>query len=281
MKPVVLYKVLSNHLRDLARLRLPIASLYERFKHNTYPDRSVEDLPTVFKPNEDEPFKPNREHLRGTFDGDLTLPSGQTPLVRTKTQREVEEMFVYKEPKLKHLNEGYSREKELMLLKDELHSDQLVEAYDEILKFNNQASEYNYMVEVFHEFQKQFLGGVDSELTNSDSWVSLYKQFDSDHDNLLNKTELRTMLMACQAFEHRLTHADAEFVFRQIASCNDGGSGKHITPKVWLEWVRAMRRRRFTSLIHFSEKYEIYQMPTDTPEQLQARSIALARFNEK
>lgn len=133
MKKVVLYKVLSNNLRDLSRLRLPIASLYERFKHNSFPVKSVEELATVYKPTSDEPFNPTREHLRATFEGDYA----HNILLKSRTEREVEEIFVYKEPKLKHLNEGYSREKDLMVLKEELRSDQLVEAYDEILKFNN------------------------------------------------------------------------------------------------------------------------------------------------
>ena len=43
--------MLSNELTDLARLKLPIASLYERYKYNDFEERDISELPTASNPS--------------------------------------------------------------------------------------------------------------------------------------------------------------------------------------------------------------------------------------
>lgn len=48
-----------------------------------------------------------------------------------------------------HLNAEYSREEQLRKLGLEVEDRSLLLAYDDILKFNNWANEYNYIIQVF------------------------------------------------------------------------------------------------------------------------------------
>jgi hypothetical protein len=112
----------------------------------------------------------------------------------TESEKEVGKMFWHKEPRLNHLNPEYSRQEELRKIKGELECPRLIQAYDDILKFNDQANEYNLMVDVYQTMQSVHMGGVGSDLANRDAWLKLYKKYDSDNDNLLNKAEFRTLV---------------------------------------------------------------------------------------
>jgi hypothetical protein len=67
----------------------------------------------------------------------------------TKKEKEVEEMFWHKDPRLMHRNKEYNRETIMNQLKVNETNHSLIEAYNDIIKFNEDASEYNIMVEAY------------------------------------------------------------------------------------------------------------------------------------
>ena len=48
-----------------------------------------------------------------------------------------------------HLNKEYSREQQLNLLRLETADKNLIIAYDDIIKFNNYANEFNYIIDLY------------------------------------------------------------------------------------------------------------------------------------
>ena len=60
VQELVMYQVLSNQLVDLARLRLPIAYLYERYKYKDFPAKEPSELATATKPPSDKVMKEGR-----------------------------------------------------------------------------------------------------------------------------------------------------------------------------------------------------------------------------
>jgi len=142
----------------------------------------------------------------------------------TKDEKEVGQMFWYKEPRLMHLNPEYSREKVIKQLKIEIEDPERIIIYDEIIKFNNWANEFNLMVDLYHQLQIKYMGGKNSDLVNQESWIELFKKFDKDNDNLLSKVEFREMIKQCGQIGTRATDADTGFLFRVIASTGQGGT---------------------------------------------------------
>lgn len=58
-------------------------------------------------------------------------------------------MFSFTEPRLMHKNGDYSRESVIKSMKLETDDPRLIQVYDEIIKFNNWANEYNLILEVY------------------------------------------------------------------------------------------------------------------------------------
>lgn len=221
---------------DLARLRLPISSLYERYKHNDFQEMEVRHLPTSRGPDEQMTGIEYQKYERHV--GSFRPLEPQKKL--KEGEAEIQQMFWFQDARLMHLNEEYSREQQLKLLRLEVGENDLLLAYDDIIKFNNYANEFNYIVDLYSAFQAVYMGGVGSDFVNEASWTELYRQFDSDKDNLLNKVEIRDMIRGCGekaekeiavrgrrdkndkfsdivAYK-RATDAETDFVFRMIAS---------------------------------------------------------------
>ena len=126
-------------------------------------------------------------------------------------------MFWFNDARLMHNNPEYSRAERLRELGLEVEDRALLLAYDDILKFNNWANEYNYIIQVFRSIQDSFLGGTESDFSNEASWLDLFKKYDADGDGLLNKAELRVLIRNTQAFK-KATDAETDFIYRLIAS---------------------------------------------------------------
>ena len=94
-----------------------------------------------------------------------------------ETEKKVEEMLWHKDPRLMHRNKEYSRENVLKKLKLETNNYSLIDAYDDIIKFNNNASEYNIMIEAYRELSIKHFGGVDSIFANEEGWENLMKKY--------------------------------------------------------------------------------------------------------
>ena len=126
-------------------------------------------------------------------------------------------MFWFNDARLMHNNPEYSRAERLRELGLEVEDRALLLAYDDILKFNNWASEYNYIIQVFKSIRDSFLGGTESDFANEASWLDLFKEYDADGDGLLNKAELRVLIRTTPAFK-KATDAETDFTYRLIAS---------------------------------------------------------------
>ena len=116
-----------------------------------------------------------------------------------------------------HHNPGYSRAERLRELGLEVEDRALLLAYDDILKFNNWASEYNYIIQVLKSIRDSFLGGAESDFSNEATWLGVFKDYDVDRDGLLNKAELRVLIRNTPAFK-KATDAETDFIYRVIAS---------------------------------------------------------------
>lgn len=84
-------------------------------------------------------------------------------------------MFWFQDARLMHLNKEYSREQQLNLLRLETADKNLIIAYDDIIKFNNYANEFNYIIDLYEAFQKVYLAGIGSDFVNEASWTQLYR----------------------------------------------------------------------------------------------------------
>jgi Ca2+-binding EF-hand superfamily protein len=102
-------------------------------------------------------------------------------------------VFAFKDPRLRHLNKGFKREElQVSFIQFNSPTEQIKQALDEIIKFNCMTLEFNYMHDLF-----QCLGNLAIERTGSYDWGGLFSFYDKNHDNLLDKNELRGMVINC------------------------------------------------------------------------------------
>jgi hypothetical protein len=113
---------LSNELKDLAKLRLPINLLYERHVHEF--KKLVPAGEQVAKMSEEE-----------------------------KKMMERDEVFTFKDPRLRHLNNNFKREELQVEFVQFGNQDGIRKAIDQIIKFNCMTDEFNYILDVFHHVQ--------------------------------------------------------------------------------------------------------------------------------
>jgi hypothetical protein len=144
----------------------------------------------------------------------------------------------------------------------------LLLAYDDILKFNNWANEYNYIIQVFRSMQDSFLGGTESDFSNEASWLDLFKKYDADGDGLIRNTP---------SFK-KATDAETDFIYRLIASSGQGGQGRQLTPRVWLDWSKGLRGKREASLLYLSQLLDIKGMPVATADDISTKAYAEGEF---
>ena len=92
---------------DLARLDIPIASLYDRFSYHLFPAKEVTEISTSSNPGKDLPSheQDKMERLQGSFENKPTL---RHPMTQDKENQE--KMLWHKEPRLMHRNKDYTRE---------------------------------------------------------------------------------------------------------------------------------------------------------------------------
>ena len=90
--------------------------------------------------------------------------------------------------------------------------DGVKKAIDEIIKFNCFTLEYNYMHELFTK-----MNTLAVEKTGSYDWASLFSLFDKNKDNLLDKNELRELVLACGPKYAEVTEAEVAFIFNVMS----------------------------------------------------------------
>lgn len=153
-------------------------------------------------------------------------------------------------------------------------------AYDDILKFNNWANEYNYIIQVFRSMQDSILGSTESDFSNEASWLDRFKKYDLDRDGILNKAELRSLIRDTPSLKEA-TDAETDFIYRLIASSGQGGQGRQLTAKVWLDWSRGLRGKREASLLYLSQLLDIKGMPVETADDISTKAYAEGDFERK
>ena len=101
-------------------------------------------------------------------------------------------MFAFKDPRLRHMNKNFKRE-DLQLNQLEFNNSESVrKAIVEIIKFNLMTLEFNYMHDLFNH-----LNFLAVKRTGTYDWGGLYTFDDKKMDYLLDKNELRQMIVDC------------------------------------------------------------------------------------
>ena len=124
-------------------------------------------------------------------------------------------VFSFKDPRLHHLNAGFSRS-ELQIRNIEQFSDdpvKLAAAIDDIIKFNCEVNEYNYMNDLAKKFKKVLVPKVLG--TKHCDWNSLFQKYNSQKDGLLIKQDLKQMML--DSGLSKVTDAEMDFAFNPIA----------------------------------------------------------------
>lgn len=123
----------------------------------------------------------------------------------------MDSMFSFKDPRLRHLNPNFKRE-ELQVPVFESVND--VEAFrsaiDSIIQFNLNVNEFNYIHEFFYR-----LNDLVVEKTGGFNWAKLFTVYDKNNNNLLEKTELKEMLIDSGLKD--ATDCEAAFAFNVVS----------------------------------------------------------------
>ena len=72
--------------------------------------------------------------------------------------------------------------------------------------------EFNYMHELF-----QHLNGLAVKRTGTYDWAGLFTFYDKNLDNLLDKNELRNMIVECGGSFAEVTEAEVAFAFNVMS----------------------------------------------------------------
>ena len=96
-----------------------------------------------------------------------------------------------------HKNPPYSREEAVKQISRETHNPELIRAYTDIVKFNEDQNERNYIIDVYRALRDEYLGDQGRDFVNQDAWSRLLRKFDIDKDGSLNYDEITKMLHQC------------------------------------------------------------------------------------
>jgi hypothetical protein len=155
---------------------------------------------------------------------------------------EADSIFAFKDARLRHLNKGFKREELQVSFLQFAVSEQVREAIDEIIKFNCMTLEFNYIHDLF-----QCLSDLCIERTGSYDWGGLFSFYDKNHDNLLDKNELRGMVSSCGPTFAEATEAEVQFIFNVMSFFE-----RHLKKATFLDWVQSMLGRDKKKLIYYS-----------------------------
>ena len=163
--------------------------------------------------------------------------------VEEKNQLDSENVFDFKDPRLRHLNKSFKREElQVSFIDFGSNKDSVPRAIDEIIKFNCMTLEFNYIQDLFTQ-----LHSLAIEKTGNLDWAGLFSIFDHNHDNLLDKNELRAMIKECKETFAEVTEAEVAFAFNVMSFFQ-----KFLKKTVFLEWVQSMLGRSKKQLIYYS-----------------------------
>ncbi|CDW73821.1 UNKNOWN [Stylonychia lemnae] len=240
----ILYKALSNELRDLAKLRIPLNLLYQRHKY------IIPTLPATDLTNEEDQKK-----------------------------HDMESLFEYKDPRLRHLNKNFSRE-ELQVRNLDFVNDKVgfKAAIDEIIKFNCQVNEFNYMHDLFQRMNKLLI-----EKTVSYDWIKLFDLYDKDlKKNILEKSEIKKIMVDAGFTE--VTDREAQFAYNVISRFT-----YKIDRAQFMAWIdvifinfqndyQSMIGKPKLQLIYYSQYIDPATMRITSAEELKLRSEKESKF---
>ena len=113
---------------------------------------------------------------------------GKEPTPEEMKKQEMDKIFSFKDPRLRHLNKGFRREEQQVREVDFADDPGAFKAaIDEIIKFNCFTNEFNYVHELFSRISDKLI----IEKTGGYNWVSLFTLYDENKNNLLDKPELK------------------------------------------------------------------------------------------
>lgn len=177
----------------------------------------------------------------------------------------MDNIFAFKDPRLRHLNKNFKREELQLKNLDFVHDkEEFKNAIDEIIKLNCNTNEFNYIHELFTKMS-------DLVLSKTGNWASLFTMYDKNKDNLLDKLELKDLIKDCGFTD--VTDAEVGFCFNVISFFS-----KHINKKVFLDWVSSMIGRPRKKLIYYSQYLDIHTMRMRTQEDMKQKMEKESQF---
>ncbi len=95
--------------------------------------------------------------------------------------------------------------------------------------------------------------------TGTYDWSGLFTFYDKNVDNLLDKNELRQMIVDCGGAFSEATEAEVAFAFNVMAFFQ-----KYLKRDTFLEWIRSMLGRTRKNLISYSQILDIHNMQVNS-----------------
>ena len=128
---------------------------------------------------------------------------------------------------------------------------------DEIIKYNQFTTEFNYMQEVSHRFINNLM--PETKRQQRPDWAALFFRYDTDEDGLLTKKNVAKM-MADAGMTHA-TDAEEKFVFSVIAKY------KLTCPlPLFQSWGQMMEGKTQKKLILYTQYLNTVKMCLEQPK---------------
>ena len=149
-------------------------------------------------------------------------------------------------------------------MRPEVSDKQLEQAYEAILKSNEEADEHNYRLDFYRALMNRHLGGAGSDLVNKASWVALFKKYDHDNDQTLNFEEFKSMAKEVRIKDRKPSDVEVEMLARQINNTEHQGGIGEISEENWVRWILYMEGKKERTLIFLEQARDLKNMPMNT-----------------
>ncbi len=123
-------------------------------------------------------------------------------------------------------------------------------------------NEFNYIQDIFKHVEELAL----TKLGTYD-YAGLFTMYDKNLDNLLDKNELRQLLIDCGEKFSLITEAELTFTFNIMAFFQ-----KFLRKETFLEWIKSMMGRTEKKMIFYTQLLDIHTMSINTARDLEERS---------
>ena len=138
-------------------------------------------------------------------------------------------------------------------------------ALDEIIKYNQFVNEFNYLQEFHARMHKELIDG------KTNNYQRLFEKYDQDEDSLLQKEDVRKMMV--DSGMRYVTLAEASFVFNILAKHK-----KTMNLGTFENWARSLIGLTQKRLIQYSQYLDVATMTMKTDEDFENARLEQMRF---